>query len=332
MTKPFFEVFHTLKLNGGLHDKMEQTQVERVSSTKRKDSLHIYLLSKSLIAKEDIWKVEREIKNQLFPNHFMSITIHERFELSSQYTPENLMRLYEESILEELKQYSHIEYNALRTADITYPDFGKMLLTLHDTVLNRSKEYELIRILEKIVVERCGINCKIEVAYKEAGGEKYAQDNELKIRMKVKEICSRVKLSEEDGMGVTPAAAAAGGGQTEAAAAAEPKNDVSKNQRNTKSAQASFGKKSEYKKGEFKPRTNGGDYTRTLKQSDNPDVIYGKDFEEEAMHIEDIIGEIGEVIIRGKILKLDTREIRNEKTIVMMDVTDFTDTIGAMSM
>ena len=328
MTKPFFEVFHTLKLNGGLHDKMEQTQVERVSSTKRKDSLHIYLLSKSLIAKEDIWKVEREIKNQLFPNHFMSITIHERFELSSQYTPENLMRLYEESILEELKQYSHIEYNALRTADITYPDFGKMLLTLHDTVLNRSKEYELIRILEKIVVERCGINCKIEVAYKEAGGEKYAQDNELKIRMKVKEICSRVKLSEEDGMGVTPAAVAAGGGQTEAAAAAEPKNDVSKNQRNTKSAQASFGKKSEYKKGEFKPRTNGGDYTRTLKQSDNPDVIYGKDFEEEAMHIEDIIGEIGEVIIRGKILKLDTREIRNEKTIVMMDVTDFTDTIG----
>ena len=328
MTKPFFEVFHTLKLNGGLHDKMEQTQVERVSSTKRKDSLHIYLLSKSLIAKEDIWKVEREIKNQLFPNHFMSITIHERFELSSQYTPENLMRLYEESILEELKQYSHIEYNALRTADITYPDFGKMLLTLHDTVLNRSKEYELIRILEKIVVERCGINCKIEVAYKEAGGEKYAQDNELKIRMKVKEICSRVKLSEEDGMGVTPAAAVAGGGQTEAAAAAEPKNDVSKNQRNTKSAQASFGKKSEYKKGEFKPRTNGGDYTRTLKQSDNPDVIYGKDFEEEAMHIEDIIGEIGEVIIRGKILKLDTREIRNEKTIVMMDVTDFTDTIG----
>lgn len=328
MTKPFFEVFHTLKLNGGLHDKMEQTQVERVSSTKRKDSLHIYLLSKSLIAKEDIWKVEREIKNQLFPNHFMSITIHERFELSSQYTPENLMRMYEESILEELKQYSHIEYNALRTADITYPDFGKMLLTLHDTVLNRSKEYELIRILEKIVVERCGINCKIEVAYKEAAGEKYAQDNELKIRMKVKEICSRVKLSEEDGMGVTPAAAAAGGGQTEAAADAEPKNDVSKNQRNTKSAQASFGKKSEYKKGEFKPRTNGGDYTRTLKQSDNPDVIYGKDFEEEAMHIEDIIGEIGEVIIRGKILKLDTREIRNEKTIVMMDVTDFTDTIG----
>ena len=57
-------------------------------------------------------------------------------------------------------------------------------------------------------------------------------------------------------------------------------------------------------------------------------MIYGRDFEEEAMHIEDIIGEMGEVVIRGKILKLDTRDIKNEKTIVMFDVTDFTDTIG----
>ena len=32
-------------------------------------------------------------------------------------------------------------------------------------------------------------------------------------------------------------------------------------------------------------------------------------------------------MIRGQILSLDTRPIRNEKTIVIMSVTDFTDTI-----
>ena len=36
---------------------------------------------------------------------------------------------------------------------------------------------------------------------------------------------------------------------------------------------------------------------------------------------------MGEVVIRGQILSLDTRPIRNEKTIVIMSVTDFTDTI-----
>ena len=55
--------------------------------------------------------------------------------------------------------------------------------------------------------------------------------------------------------------------------------------------------------------------------------MYGRDFEEEAMKIEDIIGEMGEVVIRGKILTLETREIKNEKTIIIIDVTDFTDTM-----
>ena len=36
---------------------------------------------------------------------------------------------------------------------------------------------------------------------------------------------------------------------------------------------------------------------------------------------------MGEITLRGKIIKFETREIRNEKTIVMFAVTDFTDTI-----
>ena len=66
-----------------------------------------------------------------------------------------------------------------------------------------------------------------------------------------------------------------------------------------------------FKKGEF---SRGGAYGGSVKRSDNPDVIYGRDFEEEAMRIEDIIGEIGEVVIRGKILNVDKREIKNEKS------------------
>ena len=65
----------------------------------------------------------------------------------------------------------------------------------------------------------------------------------------------------------------------------------------------------------------------SYRRSDNPDVIYGKDFEEDAIAIETIVGEMGEVVIRGQILSLDTREIRNEKTIIILSLTDFTDTI-----
>ena len=56
-------------------------------------------------------------------------------------------------------------------------------------------------------------------------------------------------------------------------------------------------------------------------------MLYGRDFEEEAIAIEDIMGEIGEVAIRGKILNMDKREIKNERTILIFDVTDFSDTM-----
>ncbi len=316
--------------------------MERVSTTKRKDVLHVYLFSTRLILKEDIRKTEAEIKMQLFPNVVISVKIHERFELSSQYTPENLMEIYRESILEELKDYSHIEYNAFRTAEIAYPEQGKMILTVEDTVLNRSKEAELVRVLEKILVERCGLQCAVTVEYREAQKGKFAEDDELKIQMKVNEIYRRTvkeKGHGEDSVrGYRDAAetpqesgdAKAGDikageartGESAAKGAVTAPGQGGKTFQSGKTFQGGEFRKS---RGEFR---RSGDYTKTLKQSDNPDVIYGKDFEDEALHIEDIIGEMGEVTIRGKILKLDSREIKNEKTIVMFDVTDFTDTIG----
>ena len=53
--KPFFEVFPTLNISGTLHDKLEQAKVERVSATRQKDRLTVYLYSTRLIMKEDIW-------------------------------------------------------------------------------------------------------------------------------------------------------------------------------------------------------------------------------------------------------------------------------------
>ncbi len=415
MTKPFFEVFPTLKMENPLRDRLEQADVERVSATKARDTLHVYLHSTRLIVKEDIWAAESEIRRQLFPGHAMTIRIHERFELSSQYTPENLMELYRDSILAELQQYSHIAYNAFRTAQITFPETDRVQLLIEDTVPNRSKEQELVRVLEKILVERCGLQTGVLVEYREARTGKYAQEEERKIQLKVNEIYRRVKgaanqkeeadraeARDPSGLGYQergslwqagqvkagerldgnggvnqsvpgnidpgqdfPGSVASGQNGVKATCqgmgtdrgkpgatpgqGADPTWEPSKGQdvgggqgkmpgdsvpdRSAKVGSGSTDRfpgrgdrsRGDFRKGEF--RRGGMGMNRPLKQSDNPDVIYGRDFEDEAMAIEDIIGEIGEVTIRGKVLKLDSREIRNEKTIVMFDITDFTDTM-----
>ena len=82
MSKPFFDVFPTLKLNSGIRDLFEQVIVEKVSATKRKDFLRIYISSDRLIQKEDVFFVEREIKKQFFPTAVMTIRIYDRWYLS----------------------------------------------------------------------------------------------------------------------------------------------------------------------------------------------------------------------------------------------------------
>ena len=57
-------------------------------------------------------------------------------------------------------------------------------------------------------------------------------------------------------------------------------------------------------------------------------MLYGRDFEDESVEILKIGDEIGDVVIRGRVQSVDMREIRNERTIFMFTITDFTDTIG----
>ena len=80
----------------------------------------------------------------------------------------------------------------------------------------------------------------------------------------------------------------------------------------------------EWKKPFSRDRKFGGSYQ---KKSDNPDVLYGRDFDDEFISIRDIAGEMGEVTIRGQIINTDSRLLKSGKTIVIFDVTDFTDTI-----
>lgn len=65
-----------------------------------------------------------------------------------------------------------------------------------------------------------------------------------------------------------------------------------------KPGQLRSGGKKEFKKNDW----SSGGYR---KKSDNPDVLFGRDFEDDFTTIEKIEGEMGEVTVRGKILDKD---------------------------
>ena len=406
MGKKFFEVFPSLKLDTGLRDLFEQVTVEKVSSTKRKDFLRVYISSDRLIQKEDVFRAEGEIKKQFFPNVPMVIKFYERFHLSSQYDPKKLTEIYRDSILLELREYSPVEYNLFKKADIAFAEENTLQLTVEDTVLGKSKAEELTRILEKIYNERCGFAVSVQISYKEHIAGKYKKEDEHRLAMQVAEISARAGYgggrpdgymdgteagvdtgssmkglhNSESGYsqgvesgayqdefapymqgavgdlapgqlmaggqgaadgfgGFAPAQNGAGrpvlgqsgnGGvlQAQSGAGSTAGGQKPAGQLLPGAGQAGrYGVKSSFKGGRKGEDGKKNDFRRALKRSDNPDVLYGRDFDEESMPINDIIGEMGEVVIRGKILNMDKREIKNERTILIFDVTDFSDTM-----
>ena len=316
MEKNFFEAFPNLKLTGARKDLFEQVVVERITATRRKDILRIYIRSERLIEKEEVYGVEQEIKKQFFPKDNIIIKIYEKFILSSQYNPEKLMDTYKESVLMELKDSEHMLYTMFRQADMEFPDEQTVKLTLEDSVIAKSKEDELIRILDKVLNERCGFRVKFHVDYREAAESKYREEDELRIRQMVAGITDKVSISADGMVGETPTQSS---GEDKAPAKAEKPKAPEKT--------ASFGKQEKkFEKGGFTKKSDGFQ-RRFQKKSDNPDVIFGRDFDDEVITIDEIWGEMGEVVIRGKVRTLEQREIRNEKTIVSFEITDFTDTI-----
>ena len=150
MVNLFFDVFPTLKLTGDSKGLLAEAEVTKVTTTSAKTFIRVYIHSRRLITKDIIYKVENEIANQLFKESRIRVKIIEKFTLSSQYTPQKLYDAYKESILMELKNYSIIEYNIMRQAEIEFTNEYTMKMTISESIVSEKKTDELKRILEKI--------------------------------------------------------------------------------------------------------------------------------------------------------------------------------------
>ena len=326
MANAFLEVFPTLQLNHEMKGLLSEATVTKVAFNRNRDFIRVYFDNTRLIPKRDIWRLEEDMRQQLFPNQKMQIKLMEHYRLSSQYTAKTLLDTYKESMLCEIKEYSLLLYNIFRKAEIRFEEDMQMTLILEDTLIARESQDELIEVLDKIIRERCGIQTKFDIQFVEKKESHYKKDTDHQIDLEVESIVRRTAAAksehEQEHAEDEMLGAVAKENEADTSKAQSPKEQSAKVAK-TKSA-ADAGSRQNGKKGGVKKREYG------LKRSDNPDVFYGRDFDEEAVTIDTIQGEVGEVVIRGQIIDTDMRELRNgEKTIIKIVITDFTDTIAA---
>lgn len=298
--KVFFEVFPTLKAEEDIKLLFQDVEVKKITTNTNRDFLHVHIFSRHLIQKKDIWRMEQKIKEQLFGTSPVAIRIEEQYALSGQYSAEALLKEYRDSIMEELSVDSVLAANMYAQAEIQFKE-NTVCLELLDTIVSEGRREAIIEYLEEILNKRFQIGAEVRVSYKEASGKNGREQEEERIQQEINEIFRRraVQRGEEESKAV------------------EKKRTSPKETTSLKRREKDTGKR-EFKKKEF---------YRPLKQGDDPNLIYGKSFEDEPIPLEQVVTEMGEITVHGKIISFDTREIRNEKTIVMFSVTDFTDTI-----
>ncbi len=302
--KPFFEVFRTLQVDEKTRALFSQAVVTRVSTTPSQDVLRIYMTSKKLIAKDQLFQLAKQIKKQVFGYRRVQVYIFEKFLLSEQYTPEKLWKAYEDSVLVELEAYIPYKRSLMKNAKVNFPDENRVTVGISNRVYDKEAVDDLIRILDRVFNERCGFRVKVDVEYLEAEEGGSMEKSRAELQQKITFLQENLRKEKAH--------------RTE-----EKEEEASKAQKESTAQKTNTGSKRKADK----PGRTDRSRSYSLRRSDNPDVLYGRDFEEEPITLDQVIEEMGEVTIRGKILNMEERDIRGERTIVTLTISDFTDTI-----
>ena len=317
MNKNFFEVFPTLKVKDDMRLLLQDVEVSKVTTNSNRDFVRIHIESAHLLQKKMIYRVESMVKEQLFGKNRLQIEVKEQYHLSAQYTPENLLNEYLDSILEELGTESVVERSMMQSATWSFDTENVLRLQLTDTIVAKGKKEHLVHYLERIFAERFCCPIEVHVTYKKAKDSKLKY-NDQKIQQEVEAILEHTAAVREENAG-----------QEVEASDEDKKKETKKEEKKAAAVQKSASKpmtggKGKKFSGNFGKKERFSPFKRN---PDDPNLLYGRDFDDDPIELSTVVGEMGEITFRGKVIEFDTREIRNEKTIVMFAVTDFTDTI-----
>ncbi|MGN0160352.1 MAG: PolC-type DNA polymerase III [Lachnospiraceae bacterium] len=323
MSQMFFEVFKELPLNKELTELMQQVEVTKISKTSTNDVYRFYIQSSRLISKENILKIEKAIDKKVFANSNTRARLVERYNLSKQYTTRKLWDIYFESLLLEYKHQDVIIYSMLKGAEYHFEDDEHLVITLAETIISETYSERVKNEIERMFLYRFGFELHIQYDFTTEFKFEHIEENKLKFENELKSISARARKNEEKeektkADGDSPAPDSLGNTTSVNAQGMEKESKPASGESAPSGNRGGFGEKKEFRK----------EFRREPKKSDNPDVIYGRDFDDETVKIETIQSEIGEVVIAGEVRNVDSREIRGEKTILMFDITDYSDTMG----
>ena len=330
-SKLFFDVFPTLETGDDIKELFKEVKVTKVATNRNRDYINIHIYSNHLINKETIFLVEKAVKKQLFSYRNISTKIYETFELSRQYDLNTLLKEYRQSILLELSQFSALTSSILAKGVFEVISEDVLLVELNDSVVSDDKKDIIDKYLTSVLNNRFGFLVEVRFRYsnnKRRYTKPYMNDlseqgdisNQIQsVETDIESNGDNQELDELNNDFINSNTKKIVSNETDAQNMEGGKEEAVKTKRVNEGLND---KKTRIEKSKSKSYTR-----RAPKLKNDSSVIFGRNFDDQTIELESVISEMGEIAIKGQIIGVDTREIRDEKTILTFKVTDFTDTI-----
>ena len=296
----FFDVFPTLELKDSEREQFEDTDIERICATRRHDCIRVYVRSRRLIDKESVRRTEAQIKRQFFADDEARVRICERFTLSAQYTPQNLLEEYRDSILRELSDYDPLEYTIVKEGEFTFPERDKVVLRITDNLVSRTRAQDICRVLDKLINVRCGLSAEVSIDFLPPAPVSRAE---------AEAPVMYVERTAADGEGSSDTET------THAQPADSRKNDTAAMAR------------ARQERGRGHLRAGRNDKSDRQRHQTEPGAIYGSKIRDEAMPIAGLDEVMGVATVRGRVRNTDSRVFESGTGMFTFDLYDGTESV-----
>ncbi len=329
--------FEAFKADRELSALFDNVELVRIAIQKEKRIINIYADSRKILRYTDIKKLSDSMHDQLFLGTFDDVKIHMHYTLPGEYTLSKIVSLYKESMYDELKSENMLDYHILTTAEIDINDENSTftIKTAKDSI-SSGREHDLCKWLKDVFSERFNMDINVEYLYVQNDVMEIDTTEPAMYEIYDLETMKSFKVSPYDyerGVSERPdpdkedaSFISARSEEVDSKDYVVKKSDSEK----VKPEKKSITKKQVQKPKQETNKSSQGQYQSKFrpKKAPDPELIYGRDIDGDVIKICEITEALGEVIIQGQIDSDDIRELRTGNYLVILNVTDFTDTMS----
>lgn len=327
------QVFSAYHPSRTMQELFEDVFVDRVRLSRQSKVLHIYVISRHLIHQQYVQQLQYELypfaKGTVPGIRVLDIQV--KYRLSDRYGLVDIYEEYGESLLYEIKDADPINYLLVKDEAWVVND-NVITIPMPDSDLAKCRFHEIQDYLIQVFQERFDMEIQVGFNFREEDKTALREAHEKRLiqeREQHEKQLEQLRAIERAKHGMDKTAEPASQDTSDKKSGKSESNSSAGDKKKKPASEELTMKKPEKQEWNRKEAgTNNKARRSLLHTAKDPEIFFGRNCDGDLTEICEIQGELGEVVVHGQIIKLETREIRNNKTIVMFNITDFTDTIS----